>query len=255
MKFLYEDLLSGDNIYAEGIGHFRSPKLKELAPTTGIGSWMYTFYLNILAWEKEDFLKYVTATLPHLASVLQKKDNLGVFDMMTLQKDFRMMLHQALSFFIAEDVVWEDKSYSFLMLDKKENQIGAIDRNNFDEAKDMALQMNYINLGKSKDSEALKFNNKKTKALWDKAQKHLKEQSKNSSGNKNYNIGNIISKLCAAGIGYTYHNIYDLTIYQMYDCFFQYAFLRAASLNEKAFANHGGKKFDIQDWLKPITHS
>lgn len=245
--------MSGDAIFAEGIGHFRSPQLKELKPTTGIGSWMYTFYLNLLSWEKEDFLQYVTEAFPHQAVVLQKAEQLSVFDMMTLQKEFRAMLEQALSFFIVEKLSWDEKAYKFMTFDTEEKSVGEIDRKNFDTVRDMALQMNYINLDKSQSTSLSKSTNKKVQALWEKAQKHLKSQSKSATGNKNYRIGNIISKLCAAGTGYTFHNIYDLTVYQLHDCFFQYGFLRAMSLNEAAFANHGGKKFDIQDWLKPIT--
>ena len=62
----------------------------------------------------------------------------------------------------------------------------------------------------------------------------------------------MISKLCAANIGYTLFNIYELTVFQLYDQFFQYGYLRAMNLNEMAYSNHGGEKFDIQAWLKPI---
>ena len=197
-------------------------------------------------------MQYVTATVPHLSGLLQKAEQLSVFDMMTLHDSFRTMLHQALSFFIVEKLDWDDKAHKFIALDADEKPTGEIDRKNFDTVRDMALQMNYINLGKSAHSEALKYTNKKTKDLWERAQEHLKKQSKSSKGNKNYRIGNIISKLCAVSNGYTFHNIYDLTVYQLYDCFFQYGYLRAMDLHEAAFANHGGKKFDIQDWLKPI---
>ena len=65
-------------------------------------------------------------------------------------------------------------------------------------------------------------------------------------------LGNIISKLCAANSGYTLLNIYDLTIFQLYDQFFQYGYLRAMDLNERAFSVHGGKEFNFEKWLEPI---
>ena len=251
IKFNYEDLLSGDAIFMEGIGHFKSPQLKELKPTSGIGNWMYTFYLNVLSWDKEDFLQYAASAAVHQVPLLEKSTQLTVFDVMTLQADFRTLLQQALSFFIVEKLEWQEKEFKFSVLDASEKSIGSICRKNFDTVRDVCLQMNYINLDKS-NSDTLKHTNAKTKALWEAAQAHLKQQSKLSSGNKNYTIGNIISKLCAAGIGYTFHNIYDLTVYQLYDAFFQYGYLRAMNLNMAAFANHGGKQFDINDWLKPI---
>ena len=59
MKFSYEDLISGDSIPVEGVGHIRSPLLHELKPTHGIGMWTYNLYLNILSWEKEDLIKFM----------------------------------------------------------------------------------------------------------------------------------------------------------------------------------------------------
>ncbi len=45
-----------------------------------------------------------------------------------------------------------------------------------------------------------------------------------------------------------------VTVFQLYDQFFQYGYLRAMDLSEMAYSNHGGKDFDIQAWLKPITN-
>ena len=53
MKFSYEDLISGDAIYVDGVGHLRSPQLKELKPTQGIGTWNYNLFLSMLSWDKQ----------------------------------------------------------------------------------------------------------------------------------------------------------------------------------------------------------
>ena len=59
-------------------------------------------------------------------------------------------------------------------------------------------------------------------------------------------LSNIISKLSCVSVGYTLLNIYDLTVFQLYDQFFQYGYLRAMDLSEMAYSNHGGKDFDLQ---------
>ena len=59
MKFAYEDLISGDSIPVDGVGHIRSPLLRELKPTQGIGTWTYGLYLNLLVWEKDDLIKFM----------------------------------------------------------------------------------------------------------------------------------------------------------------------------------------------------
>ena len=249
MKLEYEDLLSGDLIPVEGVGYLKPPRLKDLWPAGGIGIWKYNFFLNILAWGKEKFLEYMKLTSPRQAEILSRNKELNVFDVMTLIPGFRPALTETLAFFMSGSVAWDDALRVFSVTDFKGVPTGNIDRDNFDGVRDAVLQLNYINLG---DSAALKHTSKKTKDLWERAQASLKKESLKSPENKSLSLGNIISKLCAAPGGYTLLNIYDLTVFQLYDQFFQYGYLRASNLNEMAFSNHGGEKFNFQDWLKPI---
>ncbi len=250
MKFTYEDLISGDSIYVDGIGHFRSPRLSELKPTQGIGTWTYNFYLNLLTWDKENFLKFFKLTLGKKTKALER-EQLEVFDIITLIDNSRELLLNAMAFFMEETISWDSKNRILLTYSKDDNkQIGEINRKNFEEVRDMMLQMNYINVGES--ARPVKHSSSTSQDLWERAQKYLKEESKKATPDKNMNLGNIISKICAANTGYTLLNIYDLTVFQLYDQFFQYGYLRAMNLNEMAFSNHGGKDFDMRAWLKPI---
>jgi len=249
IKFSYEDLLSGDRIYIDGIGHFRSPRLREINPTEGIGYFAYKFYVSVLSWDKGDFLKYMKAIGFRQSDLLGKTEKLNAFDVMTLAANFRPLLTEALGFFLSEEVLWMGEEHKFIT-QKDGKDVGWIDRENFDEVRDMMLQLNCINLGKA---SVIKHSSKKAQKYWERAQAYLKEESAKSPKEDNFNLGNIISKLCASGCGYTLLNIYDLTVFQLWDQFFQYSYLRAVGLSERIFSNHGGEKFDIRDWLKPIT--
>ena len=203
MKFSYEDLLSGDVIFASGIGHFRSPKLKELNPTEGIGIALYNTYLAVLSWDKEDFLKYIPNGQ---AALFDKSDKLNMFDMTAVLKaDFRELLRCVLGFFITESIAWDEAQKCFLTFNCENEPVGRIDRENFDDVRDMALQMNYMNLGKVAEP---KHASAKAKKYWEIEQQQRKEALKRSGGNKHMGIGNLISKLCAAPSGYTFNNIY-----------------------------------------------
>ena len=250
-KFSYEELISGDSIYVADVGHIKSPFLWQLKPTQGIGVWNYNFYLNILSWEKEDFLKFAKSTRLTAASTFKEKEKLNTFDVMILMGNFRELLQDAMAFFMDENLVWDASNYTFEVRSKEDNQIvGYIDRNNFDEVRDMMLQVNYIGLGEQ--AKPTKFTSDKAKELWELAQKHLKQTNVKNPKDKKMELRNIISKLCAVSSGYTLLNIYNLTVFQLYDQFFQYGYLRAMDLNEMAFSNHGGKNFDFQAWLNPI---
>lgn len=251
MKFTYEDLISGDSIFVDGIGHFHSPFLWQLKPTKGIGVWTYNLYLNVLSWDKSSVLKFIQGIRLTSIKTLQESDKLNVFDCLILVEQVREMLLSAIKFFMDEDIVWDANTFRFETHSKEEGTtIGYIDRNNFEEVRDMILQVNYIGIGEQ--AKPTKFTSNKAKELWELAQKHLKESTAKSPRDRRMELGNIISKLAAVHSGYTLLNIYDLTIFQLYDQFFQCGYLRAMDLNEMAFSNHGGKKFDFQAWLNPI---
>ena len=253
MKFSYEDLISGDSIPVDGVGHIRSPLLRELKPTQGIGMWTYNLYLNILSWEKEDLIKFMKLTTGKQLRALTKDNKLGAFDTITVLEPTRQLLQEAMAFFIDEELSWDNSRRCFITISKiNHNKIGCINRDNFDDVRDMMLQVNYISLGRS--AKPTKFSSDKAQSLWEQAQQHLKAEATKSSPDKRMQLGNIISKLSCVSVGYTLLNIYDLTVFQLYDQFFQYGYLRAMDLTEMAYSNHGGKDFDIQAWLKPITN-
>lgn len=252
MKFSYEDLISGDSIFVQGVGHFRSPFLHELKPSKGIGISTYYFYLNLIAWDEDEYLKFLKMTAPSKARILEENKVSNIYDIVSLIKSVRELLCSALTFFIEEEVFWNDEERLFnVYSDTMKRAIGNINRENFEEVRDMILQMNYISLGTS--NNPVKHSSKKSQELWEKAQKYLKDESSKSTGDKKMNLGNIISKLCASNAGYSLTNIYDLTVFQLYDQFFQIGYLRAMNINEMAYSHWGGENFDIQAWLTPIT--
>lgn len=250
MKFSYEDLISGDSIFVSGIGHFRSPLLKELKPSIGIGTWTYNLYLNLLAWDKDEVINFMRLSTGKRLRSLEQNDKLTLFDVICLIEEPRKLLQKAMAFFVDEIVSWDESARSFILKNDLDEDVGRINRENFEEVRDMMLQMNYINIGES--AKPVKHSSQQAQELWERAQQYLKEESVKATPDKNMNLGNIISKLCAASTSYNLLNIYDLTVFQLYDQFFQYGYLRAMNLSEMAFSNHGGENFDMQAWLKPI---
>lgn len=249
MKFTYEDLLSGDSLFVEGVGHIRQPLLKELKPS-GIGTWTYNLYLNALSWDKEGFLKFISAARGRELKALTN-EKLQPFDIVTLIDTLRELLQNAMAFFLEETLLWDGKNFRFETHSKEDNKpVGHIDRNNFDDVRDMMLQVNYIGIGDT--AKPTKFTSAKAKELWERAQQRLKEFNARKPRDGRMELANIISKLCAAPCGYTLLNIYDLTIFQLYDQFFQYGYLRAMDLNERAYSTHGGDDFKFETWLNPI---
>lgn len=249
MRFSYEDLISGDAIFVEGIGHLQSPQLRKLQPSKGIGFWTYNVYVGLFAWDKDNIRKFLRSVTGSALTPLND-GRLQAFDILTVVPISRDLLQKAISFFMTETAVWKDLKHQFEIVNGENEVVGFVNRDNFGEFSKMVLELNYVGLGGS--SEPTGHSSKKSEELWKQAQSYLKTQNSKLPEDKTLSIANIISKLCATNTSYNLLNIYDLTVFQLYDQFFQYSFLRTAGLGEMIFSNHGGKDFDIKGWLEPL---
>lgn len=251
MNFAYEDLISGEPIPVYEIGHIRSPFLYEIKPHKGIGYWLYNLYVNIMRWEKDDVIRFTKMITNKNLNLLAEKDKVGVFDALTIVSQTRMLLQDAITFFMTEDLRWVENKRYFEVLNRENGEvIGVIDRKNFDEVRDMILQVNYVDTNNPKTKPI--FSSEKAKQSWEKVQEYLKQTKNNEKNDHSMDIGNVISKLSCAGVGYNLLNIYNLTVYQLYDQFSQYAYLRKIDLGDMIFSNHGGDNFNAMAWLEPI---
>lgn len=254
MNFSYADLISGDSIFMRGVGHLRSPKLKELLPSKGIGEYTYNLYLNVASWNKTDVYKMLNFVSPNKAAILRDVNQLSLFDLVTIIDNLKSVVQEALSFFLVEELSWDSIRHKFITTDKDtKKKVGEITRDNFDEVRDGILILNYIPTDVKEEKKAPQFSSPKAKELWERAQKYGWDGNRKKSQDKKLALGNIISKVCAANIGYNLLNIYDLTIYQLYDQFFQMRYLHGVALGERVYTIYGGKKFDPEGWLNPIT--
>ena len=249
-------MLSGEPIPVHGVGHIISPKLKTIFPCSGVGYTTYSLYLNVLSWDSESFKKY--ATLVALRGIDKVcKDGFSIFDKITLLPHTRELCRDTLSFFMSEEIVWDDKTRAYLAFSPDEGldeprAVGTISRDNFDEVRTKMLRMNYV--GVDKDDAPTSFQDENAKRMWGRVQGYLADAAKTPASEDKgfYHIGNIVSKLCVVHPSYNLLNVADLTIFQLYDQFFQYCYLRGANLSEMIFSNHGGDHFTFDDWLKPV---
>lgn len=254
MRFDYFDMLSGDPIYLQGVGHLRSPLLHELRPMGGIGYKAYNLYLNILSWDKEHLLQYDQLMQYRGAHRLNRKC-FNAFDVATLLPQTRELCRGVLSFFMVEELVWDERDRRYVVMETGEEPvaIGEINRDNFDEVRQLMLQFNFVGLDQD-DNPVTTHTSDKAKELWEKTQIFLKEQAEAAKRDHKpeYHLSNIISKICAIHPTYNLLNIFNLTVFQLYDAFFQIGYMRGVSLSEHIYGNHGGERFRFEDWLKPI---
>lgn len=89
-----------------------------------------------------------------------------------------------------------------------------------------------------------KFKNEKAKAIFEKIAQKKKEAKKQGKQNQ-IGLGNIISYLCSQNCGYTFFNIWDLTIYQLFDQFFRQNIKVQTDIYGIRWAAFGEQPFDF----------
>lgn len=229
IKLTYFQLLSSESIDI-GIGHIKSPKLQDRR-NIGEGRWwkyagyvaltVDTYYSAFLPDKYDDFL-----ALPY-----EDRIQLNLFDLITENEDAILIYVQAFNFYFSEKVVYKIREKRFELLDEfidlKTNEqisrlIGVIDRETFDDVLYILMQISNINnertvsdeLSRETDPVVIQLQRRRDIAKAKRTRgKNLEKQD------PKYDIGNIISVVCAYSNSINFTNVNQLTILQLYDQF------------------------------------
>lgn len=237
----YAQLLSGTPYKLEKIGHIKSPLLRDIKDKIGFDT--YKLYMNYILLDVRTFMSH-TVKNPDL-----DLGDLLLYDFITYDKDLTLKYQEILNFFFVERVSYNKTTNSFDIY-KRDKIVGTILRTEFDEVRRIISELNHVHTEKPINS----FKSKKAKEVWEKIQREKKKLAKKDKGAENYEIGNLISKMCIKHPSYNLLNIWDLTIYQFYDQIAQLNFITSHELSEKIYAQHGGEDFKFDEWLNRISN-
>lgn len=234
------DLISGADIEYDGIRILHPPHLIDIK---NIGYEKYNSYLNFLSIDKNKYLEIVGIS-PN--SICEIKD-LCIFDIWISNLSMREQCQDVLSFFISGDVIYSISKNAFKVSHGNEEMF--IDRNNYADIVSLILNLNCLNF---EDSEEIIFQDEASKKLYEKIQK-AKKEGKLKSDSKDFLLSNLISSVAAYGNGYTLNNLWDLTIYQLYDQFYRLDTKFHLDIIGTRWAAWGKEDFDFDVWHKDIN--
>jgi hypothetical protein len=181
----------------------------------------------------------------------EEKSNFSFFDIIHYDKICRFKLSSSLNFFLQEKVAYSDKDQMFLVFPQEDEEmsapIGIICRDNYNELTDLIFQKE--NLDRSQLNNNVKFRNKSAKKFWEKIQKGKKSEKK--IPDKKMELANLISSLSIHCKGLNMSNIWDLTVFQLYDQFERQQIEDGYSIGSSSIAAWGDKdnKFDHSLWF------
>lgn len=269
MKLDYGTLLGTNPLILQNGLHIRSPLLKEISEITFP---VYQSYLAALMLDKESYFYGIDHEQFHYFSNYsekeklafrrmrtqyesfpeEEKDSLQLLDIIIFDPILVFSLEQALSFFSGCRLTYSLEKQGFFQEDDK-SSICFIPKAAYPEIADLILQRNGVST-KELETEKPVFKNELAKTLY---YRTLEVQKNNRSGNKtdkNMDLPNIISAVSARHPSLNIYNIWDITVYQLYDQFKRLqvnSFYDIQSMTVAAWGDEK-KQFDASQWYKNL---
>ena len=249
MKLSYLDLLSPEPIYLENIGQIISPTLRDISR---VGNTMYQQYLWIFSMDSDAFFRFLCQDANYEAFSETQKMSINIPELLFSYKQFRDLLQNALNFFFVENVFFSDQHNCFL-LEENEQIIGYITPEQYPLISDVICQKNGITSKQEYDLSKIK--NKKALEIMKKLRKGKSDSQKRATSDSNMELGNIISAVANKSESLNILNIWDLTIYQLWDCFTRLSNNNIYHIQAMSVAAWGDKNnhFDTSAWFKKIV--
>lgn len=239
MKLQYFDLLSPNPIQLPGVGGIISPKLRDIA---AIGYDAYQYYLAVLQMDMKNSFS---------ASALPSDTDYNLFDLFIQSGSSMKLLQAILNFFIEEEVSYSESSHAFLV-HKGTAVTGTITVKNYASVCEVILHRNYIR--SRQEADISKAKNNKALEIMKKLQKGRTQKAKHTNADQNMELGNIISAVANKSQSLNMVNIWDLTVYQLWDCFSRLSHNSIYNIQSMSVAAWGDKDnhFDSTAWFKRI---
>lgn len=169
-------------------------------------------------------------------------DPYSVYDLMGAIPELRETLLAALRFFVAEPISYNDgKFYANDHL---------LNKADLEDVAEAVMQLSYI---KHDSQSQHRFASEKARRIWEKCQKGKAKLRKATQQDVNIELPNLIGAVSARNCGYTLLNIWDLTVYQLYDQFTRMNVNVQMDIYATRWAAWGKDDFDVSLWFKNIS--
>ena len=254
MKLSYETLLSPTPIKLS-VGTIRKPTLREISELTFNEFDAFKFFLKLTP--KRYYKTILNAEDKWDSMSDDEKSNITLYKCIMESKQLQETYSLLLNFFFIEDVIYDDGIFIITNdVNDKSKICGALFAERFDIIL-LYLQQICMIYEEPKKEEAPILKNSLARKLYEKIQK-AEEEKKAREDQKMASklaLGNIISSVS------NYHktinpiNVWDLTLFQLYDTFKRMQINDSYEMNKTSVSVYGDekKKFDPTLWYEDIN--
>lgn len=256
----YYDLVSPSPYNLEGIGHIKAVTLSDI-DSLPYKLDTYLSYINILKMDKDTYYKLTEmkeSDIDTLNRIFNERNlKLTVYDLIMLNDVLRNNMFLAIDFFFVEEVFFDKSSNTFSLFTTPEDKdgepdiVGVISRDNFKDVFKIVLQRCAIEVDEEEDFDSLVFKNEKARRNYMKMQKGKKDRIAKKEILEKFDIGNMISALASRGNGINILNIWNLSIYNLYDQFDRSRHNKIDEIVSRSISIWGdkGKTYDAESWF------
>lgn len=248
MKLSYFDLLSSEPVRIKNVGGILSPRLRDIS---AIGYDTYEAYQKLLLMDLKKYFSAIGREEDYDLLSTDEKSNLNLFDLWIANEHSIELLKKVLNFFIEEDVIYSRQNRCFVTRNETGN-VGVITKESYPQVCDFICQR--ICIQSNREEDLSKVKNKKALEIAKKLQKGRAENKKQAKADKNMDLGNIISAVANKSLSLNILNIWDLTVYQLWDCFSRLSNNAIYDIQAMTVATWGNKDnhFDATAWYKTL---
>ena len=261
MELSYYDLVSPSPYNLNGVGHIKAVTLTEI-DSLPYKLDTYLSYVNILKMDKDTYYKVTDMSekdIDALNKIFRERNlKLTVYDLIMLNEVLRNNMFLAIDFFFVEEVFFDKSSNTFsLFIPPKDKDsepviVGVISRDNFKDVFKVVLQRCAVDVSEEEDLDSLVFKNEKARRNYMKMQKGKKERVAKKEILDKFDLGNIISALASKGNGINILNIWNLSIYNLYDQFDRSRHNKIDEIVARSISIWGDKNktYDAESWFE-----
>mgnify|MGYP007012484227 CR=1 FL=1 len=262
MKLNYYTLLCPEPIRLS-IGTIKHPTLREISKVTYQRFGIYQIYLKLTPNDYYNELN--KEKLPYWESLPdEQKERLTIWELIGLEPELVSGFLAVLNFFFIERIIFREGVFMVIDTDdyetpdeeleiNKDNFRGMLHHDIFTDVLDILQQVCHMKSGDGAEKN-YKFKNDKARKLYERMLKAKEEQMRIEARKnaKNYAIPNMISSVAAKSFNLNIINIWDATLFQLYDQFNKLISNDVHYINEVRVSVWGDEKnqFNPALWYK-----
>ena len=246
MKLSYLELLSPEPVRFPQVGSIRAPKLRDIAV---LGHDTYQKYLALLLLEPRSFLALDGREETYDQMPEEERIRLTVFDLLLATQENRQLVEDALNFFLSEPVAYVPEHHCFVT--GEDGRTGIITASSYPQVCDLICQRNRV---RSNREDLSRVTSKKARRILAKLQKGRARKARQSAPDNNLELGNVISAVANRSSSLHMVNIWDLTVYQLWDCFYRLSNNQIYEIQAMSVAAWGDKNhtFNAASWYQNV---